>query len=225
MNRCCLLLIIVSLSAGCQTGPISRMLARKDQTTYRTPTVRSNEAIALAAKSTGEESAEQQEILNELARRIQSESDPLVRETLIQSIASFPMPLADQVLEAGLRDSDAGVRQQCCRSLGSRGRPASAAALAQVIRNEEDLDVRLAATQALGNIQSPEAAQALVAALEDNSPAMQYAGVQAMRGATGKDFGGDVSAYLAYARGEEAPMVATKPEPTSGNFLRRLSPF
>lgn len=213
------------LVAGCQSGPVARMLAKPDRTTFRTPTVRTEEARTIASQATGQQTPEQQELLNTLARSIQTESDPLVREALIESIARFPMPLADQVIEAGLNDPDAGVRRQCCESLGQRGKAASAPALARVVRGDENLDVRLSATQALGGIKAPESATALVAALEDDSPALQYAAVQSMRSVTGKDFGGDVAAYLAYAKGDETPVVAAKPESGAGGFLRRFSPF
>lgn len=226
MNRCLLTLCLACLAtAGCQSGPASSLFVKKDRTSFRTPAVRIDEATAIAARSTGADTPEQQELVNDLARRIQTESDPLVREAIVQSIAAFPMPLADQVLKAGLADGDPGVRQQCCLALGERGNPAAAPVLAGVIKNDDDFDVRVSATKALGQIKAPEAAQALLVSLEDNDPALQYAGVQAMKSATGKDYGGDVAAYVALARGEQPPVVATKPESADGGFFSRLSPF
>lgn len=201
------------------------LFAAKEKTTFKTPGLRAEEAFAIAEKSTGADTPDQQELVNDLARRIQVEKDPLVREALVQAMAKFPMPLADQVLSAGLRDPDAGVRQQCCKALGLRGVPTAVPQLAAVAKEDENFDVRAAATHALGDIKTPEAIQALTASLEDNDPALQYAGVQAMRKATGRDFGGNVQAYLAYARGDEAAAVAAQPQDADSGFFGRLSPF
>jgi len=200
------------------------LFASRDRTTYRTPTVRTDEALAIAASASGVDTPEQQALLADLARRIQSERDPLVREAIVDSVARFPMPLADQVLQAGLTDSDSGVRQHCCQALGQRGLSTCVPALARLAKEDEEFDVRVAATQALGQLKSPEAVQALAVALEARDPALQYAGVEAMRSATGRDLGGDVKAYLALAKGE-TPVIATAPPENSTNPLKRWSPF
>ena len=226
MNRhvLTLLAIVCCLSTGCQSSPLGSLFARQDRTTYRTPALRAGEAQAIAAQATGVDSPQQQELLNDLARRIQAEQDPLVRESLVDAVAAFPMPLADQVLMAGLSDTDSGVRTHACQALGARGSASAVAALGRVASQDDDFDVRVAATKALGGIQTPESVQALVASLEDSNPALQYAAVDAMRSASGQDLGGDVRAYLAYAKGE-TPVVATKPESAGSSFFRRLSPF
>lgn len=211
----------VAALPGCQLGLFG---AKPDRTTYRTPALRVEEAHALAAQASGENTPEQQEMVNELGRRIQHEGDPLVREALMDAIARFPMPLADQVLTAGLTDPDPGVRQHCCSALGARGMAAAVPELARVAASDDEFDVRVAATHALGDIKSPAAVKALVASLEDSNPAMQYAGVEAMRSATGQDLGGDVRAYVALAKGE-TPQVATKPASPAAGFLESLSPF
>ena len=203
---------------------MSGLFASRDRTTFKTPGVRTDEALAIAASATGADTPDQQELLADLARRIQSERDPLVREAIVDAVARFPMPLADQVLQAGLSDADAGVRQHCCHALGQRGLSTCVPALARLAKEDEQFDVRVAATQALGNLKSPEAVQALVVALEARDPALQYAGVEAMRSATGRDLGGDVQAYVALAKGE-TPVVATVPAESSGNPLKRWSPF
>lgn len=235
MNRCCLLLLgLAGVTAlGCQSG--SRLLGTKDVTTYQTPALRADAARAVAAQATGADTPDQQELVNGLARKIQTESDPLVREAIVGALASFPLPLAEQVLAAGLQDDDAGVRQASCRALGVRRSPSVVPALARVAEHDEDFDTRVAAATALGQIASPESIKSLAVALEDKNPAMQYAGVQAMQAATGRDLGGDVEAYAALARGDASPptAVATRPPPAAeqadgserGGFFRRLSPF
>ncbi|MEM6331594.1 MAG: HEAT repeat domain-containing protein [Planctomycetota bacterium] len=217
--------VAAGLVAGCQSGPVAAVFARAEKTSYRTPAVRAEEAEAIADKATGQDTPEQQALLGDLVRRLQTEQDPLVRERLITSIAAFPMPLAQQALQAGLADTDEGVRRRCCAMLGERGSPEAVTPLARVAAEDDDFDVRVAATLALGGIRSPESVKALVAALEDSNPALQYAGVEAMRDASGQDFGRDVRAYLAYARGESPEAILAAQPKDNRSVLGRLSPF
>jgi len=173
----------------------------------------------IATQSTGTDSQDQRDRTDQLARQIQIEPDPLIREAIIETISRFRTPLSGQVLTAGLNDTDEAVRLACCRALGARGESASITSLAAVLQKEESIDVRLAAAEALGNIKSPEAVQALVVALDDRDPAMQYVGVQSMRSITGKDYGGNVQAWRQVAAGE----VPETPETPS--LAERLMPF
>jgi HEAT repeat protein len=176
----------------------------------------------MAAQADETNSPEQSELANQLARQIQIEPDPLVRKSIIEAMAEFQTPLAQQVLEAGLNDSDVAVRIACCKSLGRRGEERSVDSLAKALREDREVDVRLEAAEALGNIKSPEAVQALIVALDDRDPALQYVGVESMKSITGKDYGGDVKAWRQLAAGEtpiqpEAPSIASR--------LRKLTPF
>lgn len=208
-------LLLAGWLVGCQSGPMSRMFASKDNTSYRTPAVRSAEARAIALESQGADAATQQQMATDLARRLQAEADPLVRETLIESIATMQAPLATQTLQAGLGDVDEGVRQACCVQLGRLAVKEAVPTLRNVAAADESFDVRVAATTALGQVGTTEAVQSLVTALEDTDPAMQFAGVTAMKQATGRDLGGDVKAYVALAKGGttgvDTPMIASNP--------------
>ncbi len=175
-----------------------------------------------AMRSTGVDSPEQRQITDQLARQIQVEPDPLVRQAVVQAIAEYRTPMAQQVLQAGLNDENTAVRISCCRELGKRGEAVSVPSLAAALRSDKDMDVRLAATEALGKIKSPESVKALAAALDDRDPAMQYVGVQSMKAVTGKDYGPDVQAWRQVASGGTPP-----PEhvPTIAERVRGLSPF
>jgi HEAT repeat protein len=194
----------------------------RERTTYNTPAMRVQAIGEFAMRSTGVDSPEQREITDQLARQMQVEPDPLVRQAVVDSIAEFRTPMAQQVLEAGLADENRAVRVACCHALGRRGETASVSSLANVLRTEKDIDVRLAAAEALGNIKSPEAIQALVVALDDRDPALQYVGVQSMKSITGKDYGPDVQAWRTVASGGSPPPPET---PTVAERLRRVSPF
>jgi hypothetical protein len=210
---------------GCQSIPYPNIWPfpeRPELTTYRTPAMRADAISQFSMRSTGEDSPEQREITDQLARQIQIEPDPLIRQAVVRSIAEFRTPMAQQVLEAGLSDENAAVRVACCQALGQRAEAASVPALAKALSSDENVDVRLAAAESLGKIKSPAAIQALVAALDDRDPALQYVGVQSMKSITGKDYGPDVQAWRQVATGANPPSPG---EPSVAERIRRVSPF
>ncbi len=219
-----LLLFSLAALAGCQSvwTPNVWPFKEKVRTTYHTPGMRIDALEQFSMRSTGVDTPEQREITDQLARQIQVEPDPLVREAVVKSIAEFRTPMAQQVLEAGLSDADKNVRLACCNALGRRAEAASVAALASTLKTETDIDVRLAAAAALGEIKSPEAISALVVALDDKDPAMQFVGVESLRSITGKDFGPDVQAWRQVATSNTPPAPAP---PSVAERLRRVSPF
>lgn len=194
----------------------------RELTTYHTPAMRVDAVRDFSMKSTHVDSPEQRQITDQLARQIQVEPDPLVRQAVIHAIAEFRTPMAQQVLEAGLNDEDAAVRIACCRQLGKRAEAASVGSLANVVRSDADIDVRLAATEALGKIRSPETVKAIAPALDDRDPALQYVGVQSMKAVLGKDYGPDVQAWRQVAAGGTPPPAQS---PSMAERLKQMAPF
>jgi hypothetical protein len=215
---------ITASAAGCQSmsWPNVWPFPDREVTTYRAPAMRIDAINQYATRSTGVDSPEQRKIADELARQIQIESDPLVRVAIVRTISEFRTPITQQVLEAGLGDENAAVRIASCRSLGANGGASSVGPLAQALRSDKEVDVRLAAAEALGRFKTPEAMQALVVALDDRDPAMQYVGVQSMKSITGKDYGGDMQAWRQVAAGETPPPPKA---PSLAERVRRVSPF
>jgi hypothetical protein len=208
---------LVALS-GCSSilGYRGWPLAEHDRSSYHTPAMRIDAIEQFASRADGTDSTEQREYVDQLARQIQIEPDPLVRKAIIQATGEFRTPLAFQMVEAGLADADAQVRVASCEALGARAETRAVASLAKIVREDEDKDVRLAAVEALGNIKDPTAVAALSAALEDRDPAMQFVGVAAMKSITGKDYGGDVAAWRQVAAGQ------TPPEPPAPSIAERV---
>jgi hypothetical protein len=217
-------LLTIALS-GCATyqryRPTFWPFPERKLTSFHTPAMRVDAIHEYAMHSTGVDSPEQRQLTDQLARQIQVEPDPLVRQAVVTAIADFSTPMAQQVLEAGLSDENAAVRVACCRALGKRAEAVSVACLGNALRSDKDIDVRLAATAALGKIKSPEATKALAAALDDRDPALQYAGVQSLKAITGRDYGPDVQAWRQVAAGGNPPPYT----PSVAERLRKVSPF
>ncbi|MCH2118196.1 MAG: HEAT repeat domain-containing protein [Pirellulales bacterium] len=176
-----------------------------------------------SSRSTGTDAEDQRKITNQLARQIQIEPDPLVREIIIETIANFRTPLAQQVLQAGLHDEESAVRIASCHGLGIQGDPGAVINLEKTLRGENDQDVRLAAAEALGSIKTPDSIQALSFALEDRDPALQFVAVESLKSISGQDFGGDVRAWQQYANGE-APAIQERPV-SLAEKIRKVTPF
>lgn len=216
-----LLLTLAALAAAGCTGP---PFGNEERTSIITPAMRIAAIREAGARAEDSDSAEQARSVDELITQIRTERDPLVRQAIQETVAEFRTPLARDVLVAGLKDEDLDVRLTCCRKLGERVEPESVAALRAVLEGDDKLDVKLAATDALGKINTPESFDALSLAVKDRDPAMQYAGVEALKALSGQDFGNDVKAWQDFTeQGQTA--VAAQPEQSFSDKLRQYSPF
>lgn len=171
---------------------------------------------------------EKQAVAVKLAQDIQTEQDPLVRVVLIRTLGKIPNETAAAVLRAGIKDPDPEVRMEDCTVWGKRVHESltkgggiapgptedmAVQVLAGALAGDTNLDVRLAAARALGNVpKDPRAIAALGLALKgsDNNPAMTYNVVTSLKSVSGKDFGSDVKQWQQYAdsfipRGPAAP--------------------
>ena len=209
----------VAVSAlGCSSWPF----AEKERTSIITPGMRMAAVKEFGPRANNADPFEQQRLCEQLARQIQSEPDPLVRQEIQNSAAQFSTPLALKMLLAGLQDDDLNVRLTCCYRLAERGDVAAIGPLRTALETDRELDVRLAAIDALGKIHSTESVAALGLALADRDPAVQYAGVQALKTASGQDLGNDVTAWQQYVSGGN-PSI--KPEISVAQRVKEWSPF
>ena len=150
--------------------------------------------------------ADQERVVMELAQQIRAETDPLVRIAILDTLTKYPVPLAGQVLRAGLRDQAKDVRVACCEAWGRRGGVEAVEALGTALSADTDIDVRLAAARALGEVREPGAVQALAIALDDSQdPALQFRAVQSLRSIGPRDLGNDVDQWRQYAKNPQAP--------------------
>jgi len=162
------------------------------------PQQRIEELQALPAVS-GQQAAELSE---RLAKEIQQEQDPLVRMNIVRALAEVPDPRAAAVLHAGLEDPDNSVRIACCEAWAKRGGADAVQEMATVLQAESDIDVRMAAARALGDLRDPTAVKPLADSLSDNDPAMQRRAIESLKRVSGKDYGYDIQAWRQYAAGE-----------------------
>ncbi len=210
--------VVLCASAGCTSMPFQDY----ERTSIITPGMRIAAIREAGARARDADSTEQARSVDELVVQIRTERDPLVRKAIQEAVAEFQTPLARDVLIAGLKDDDLDVRVTCCRKLGARAEPESVSALKELLEGDEKLDVKLAAADALGKINTPESVAALSLAVKDRDPALQYAGVEALKGLTGQDFGNDVKAWQEFTE-QGQPMI--QPKASMADKVRKYSPF
>lgn len=207
-------LLLLLAVTGCASLPFKD----NDRTSLLTPRMRMAAIQESALRAKDSDSAEQQKTAEQLATQIQTEPDPLVRRSIQEAMGELSVPLAQDVLIAGLKDDDLAVRLTCCQELGKRADPSVIVALSERLQNDDQLDVKLAAIDALGQIKSPQSVSALATAVNDRDPALQFAGVQALQAISGKELGNDVAAWREYA-------ASAQPEISLAERPRGWSPF
>lgn len=165
----------------------------------------------LAKESQQAEPQRREEIATRLARDIKEEADPMLRAEIIRSLGKIDSPTSLIVLEAAMKDSSDRVRMLACEAWGRIGGEKGVGVLEVAVETDESVDVRLAATRALGQTRHQGAIAILGRGLNDRDPAIQYRSMQSLKEVTGENFGDNVGhwqEYIATGRPPEGASVS-----------------
>jgi hypothetical protein len=218
-----LLLAFGLLSSGCAGGWLANHVPWGQKKEPEVPGIKTaDQRIAelkvLAEKAPEKPAAEQQRISEKLARQIEKEQDPLVREQIVSTLAVYPTPLAAKVLQAALNDPESNVRIMACKAWGTRGGQEAVEPLSSALNSDSNIDVKLAAARALGKIKDPAALPPLADLLAESDPAIQHRAIESMKTISGRDFGADVNAWRQFAKTGQS----TDTQPTAKSWWRRF---
>lgn len=154
----------------------------------------------------GEMTVLEQELLSQqLAQALMNDPDPLIRAQIVRALGVMDTKTASGALFSALNDRHQFVRIACCKIWGRRGGSDAKQALSGVLRSDRDVDVRLAAISALGDLKDQSIIPMLAIALEDNDVAIQNRAMVSLENLTGRYYGKDVNAWRAFAGGQEIP--------------------
>jgi hypothetical protein len=92
---------------------------------------------------------------------------PLVRRHAAQALGEIKDPRAVEPLIAALRDKDPLIRRHAVEALGKMRDLRAIRPLIAVLNDDGESYVRMSAAEALGGVEAPGAAEALISALED----------------------------------------------------------
>lgn len=206
---------LAGICSGCADMPRPPWVAKKSTdeedlqiSGVRNPTLELERLEELAEDAEKKDTTEQEAISQQLAQQLAAESDPVLRIALVNTLAAYPTSTASVMLKQGLRDTNKNVRVRCCEVLGERRDPECGRLLSEVIATDTDIDVRLAATRALGELEDDSAVNGLALALDDPDPAMRRRAITSLQSVTGREYGGDITAWRQYVQGNE-PQVDT----------------
>lgn len=202
----CAAALVLPLAAGCRTGPLAEFYSMnpflrqgpEEQEYGPPPAERRREIIALARGAASLTPAERVRIGEDLAWQMQNEIDPIVRGEIVRALGKFDSDASREALRLALTDDNDAIRLAACEAWAKIGGAEAITILSERLASDTDIDVRLAATRALGRFNDEAALRGLAVALNDNSPAIQYRAMQSLGSATGQDLGYDVVAWRDY---------------------------
>jgi hypothetical protein len=158
---------------------------------------------AAAAKAGTRE--QQSQFTRQLVAEILAAHDPALRSTIVATAAEFDTPDANAICTGALQDPSDRVRMAACAAWGRRGGPTAVQLLATRYETDAELGVRLRALSALAELDDGEAVAAIARALDDSDPVIRNRAMNALRQASGRDFGNDVDAWRSWAADPDAP--------------------
>ena len=191
-----------------------------------------SELKKLAKQANGASVDQKRATSEKLTEMIKREDDPVIRAQIVRTLGHYDTLLAGEVLSASLRDSEPAVRVAGCRAWVRRGGKQAIDALGRALKDDDQIDVRLAAAKGLGQLGDFHAVEALAGALGEadsswrrTDPALQYRIVKSLEGISGQRYGNDFGAWQQYARSERPRVKAPAVEEALADRCRRLSPF
>ena len=155
----------------------------------------------IAAEAKAQSPAEQTQAAKSLVSRIHSEDDRVLRLELIRALGSLRTPIATEGLRTAIGDPRDEIRVAACEALRKLRSAEALVLLREVLATDPNLDVRVAATRAIADFEGREAIAALLPAINDPDPALQYTAVQSMKRLHSEDLGNSVAAWQQLARG------------------------
>lgn len=224
------LLLTVILTAGCAEGPLWRAgkyspwarnhWAAEEQIadTLFARKRRMSESVAAVENAPVED---QQKVADELAEILHRDPVLLLRVHSVQLLGKLNCPSAVQALVDASHDHNSDIRIASIKSWANLPPETAIPNLQEMIGSDTNVDVRLAATRALGGFSGQRAIAAISLALDDRNPALQLRAAESLQAVTGEQFGRDVVAWKKYvqnvAMSQEQNLPSTE-SPTSGQF-------
>jgi HEAT repeat protein len=193
-------LFVLAVSTGCaqsrwnwrETFAMAPQAGEDQQISTASVAGRMSQIDRILAQASSLELLEASRYAERFERELATEPTMHVRVAMVRCLGQLPTPKAIDALSVALRDAEAEVRAEACRSLTQIDSSRAMVLLAEVVAQERDVDARLAAVRGLGKFRDPRAVHALGAALEDRDPAVQYVAMQSLERATGRKLGPDV---------------------------------
>lgn len=162
-------------------------------------------------------------------REAVTDADPMVRAASARALGMHGQPEDAPLLATVLKDSSNLARWEAAKGLQRLHNPAVVGALIESATSDEDLDVRMASANALGQYRQRRVIEALIRALDDRSVGVALHALRSLRILTGEQFNSDPVVWLEWSRQVDDPFANgrtyTYPVYTRSNtFLEKVLP-
>jgi len=160
---------------------------------------------------------QQESVAKQISEVVHRDPVLLLRLHGVQLIGQLDCPTAISTLENASRDHNSDIRIAAIKAWEKKSADVAVPQLQEMIGSDTHVDVRLAATRALGNFSGEGAVQALSLALSDADPALQLRATESLQRVTGQSLGRDVTAWQTYITqlAPKSPAPATDSQPPS----------
>lgn len=143
---------------------------------------------------------QQQRVAEDLAEVVHRDPILLLRLHAVDLLGKLNCPAAVETLKDASRDHNSDLRVAAIKSWEKMPAETAIPQLQEMIGSDTDIDVRLAATRALGNFSGQQAVAAISLALEDPDPALQVRAAESLQNVTGEQLGRDIQAWQNYVK-------------------------
>lgn len=203
------ILVVTLVSAGCakgmfwQTGSLSPWARNKwaeeekIADTLFSKKKRMDDSVASVTKGSIES---RQKVAEELGQILATDSVLLIRLHAVKLLGDLDCPASIDALEEASQDYNSDIRIAAVAAWQKKSPDIAISQLQAMIGSDTNVDVRLAATRALGGFSGGQAVRALGLALNDPDPALQLRAADSLRTSTGQPFGRDIEAWQNYVQ-------------------------
>ncbi len=201
------LILLISVQLGCSEGPfwrtgrLSPWAREKWQAEEQIADTlferkrQMNEMVSIAHTADAETRQQAVSRLHEIVLRDQV---LLLRLYAVQLLGQIDCPESIAALRDASKDPDPDVRIAAVKSWQKLPADTAISELQEIIASDTHIDVRVAATTALGQFSGTKAIRALSYALTDSNPALQVRATESLARVTGENIGVDVAAWQNY---------------------------
>ncbi|MEM7785402.1 MAG: HEAT repeat domain-containing protein [Planctomycetota bacterium] len=204
---CWILILFSVLQVGCSEGlfwktgkyvPWAQKKWAEEEKIADTLFARKRMMSEAAASVAGAPVETQQQVARKLATVLSEDSVLLLRLHAINLLGQLDCPAANTALANSIIDSNSDIRVASVKAFENMPPNVAVPQLAKVADSDRNIDVRLAATRALGNFTGRQTVTALAVPLNDSDPALQLRAVESLQKVTGENIGKDVGLWQQY---------------------------
>jgi HEAT repeat protein len=167
------------------------------------PNVRYAAFTKLANPSCYDDESQKAEAVAALVEALESGRESVAtRAAICRTLGSLERPEGLTALRKAALDEDPIVRTEACRALGKVGTAEDGTILARVMATDISRDCRVAAIEAMGELEQvdPRIALTLVEGMRNPDPSIRASSYEALKSITGEDLGFEVDQWEQLAR-------------------------